>query len=99
MSYLWINIFLWKNQILLNKIDAKNGNNIKKSLYGKLFNSNNNENIPSEFNLSKYKNITRNHKTLRNTKSTNFFNENKSSTKRNLNELTEENITIIKILR
>ena len=91
-----------KNQILLNKIDSNDSNNIKKSLYGKLFNSNNNENIPSEFNLSKSKNMTRNHNTLRkvNTESTNFFYENKNNTKRNfnLNELTDRNISSIKIL-
>ena len=89
-----------KNQILLNKINANGDNNIKKSLYGKLFNSNNNEIITSEFNLSKSKNLTRNFNTLKivNTESTNFFNENKINTKRNLNELTERNISSIKIL-
>ena len=89
-----------KNQILLNKINANGDYNIKKSLYGKLFNSNNNEIITSEFNLSKSKNLTRNFNTLKivNTESTNFFNENKINTKRNLNELTERNISSIKIL-
>jgi hypothetical protein len=89
-----------KNQILLNKINTNGDNNIKKSLYGKLINSNNNEIITSEFNLSKSKNLTRNFNTLKivNTESTNFFNENKINTKRNLNELTERNISSIKIL-
>jgi hypothetical protein len=88
-----------KNQILLNKINSNDNKNIKKSLYGKLFNSNNNEIITSEFNLSKSKNMTRNHNILRkiNTESTNFF-DNKINTKRNFNELTERNISSIKIL-
>ena len=88
-----------KNQIILNKLNSNDNNNIKKSLYGKLFNTNNNENITSEFNLSKSKNLTRNNNILRkiNTESTNFY-ENKINSKRNLNELTERNISSIKIL-
>ena len=88
-----------KNQIILNKMNSNDNNNIKKCLYGKLFNSNNNEIITSEFNLSKSKNMSRNHNKLRkiNTESTNFY-ENKINTKRNLNELTERNISSIKIL-
>ena len=88
-----------KNQILLNRIKSNDDNNIKKSLYGKVFNPNNNDILTSKFNLSKSKNITRNNNILRkvNTESTNFY-EYKINTKRDLNELTERNISSIKIL-